>query len=37
MQHPQDLLKMYYDEGPTGRNHTTVGLDDGGTIGKIIN
>ena len=25
------------DERPTGKKHTTVGWDDGGKIGKIIN
>ena len=25
------------DERPTGQKHTTVGWDDGGKIGKIIN
>ena len=25
------------DERPTGKKHTTVGWDDGGKIGKMIN
>ena len=38
LQHPQDLLKILYnDERPKGKKHTTVGRDDGGKIVKIIN
>ena len=38
LQYPQDLLKMLYkNERPTGKKHTTVGWDDGGKIGKVIN